>query len=523
MSTNAIEDDQKIVNRNPATGEIVSQHPVSSGQQVRAVVERARAAQPAWHALGTNRRRSILRKFQDLLLHDRESLAQKITAEAGKPLAEALLSEIVVALDAARFCGEMAHRVLRPEIVPHANPIMRTKHGHLVYEPVGVIGIISPWNYPFSIPAAETLAALVTGNAVVLKPSELTPLSALELERLLHEAGVPKDVFAVVLGEGTTGEALVESRIDKLIFTGSVATGKRVAEAAARRLLPVVLELGGKDAMLVLDDANVEVASSAAVWGSMMNAGQTCLSVERCYVSRRIFSSFVAACIEKTLRLKIGNGADPNTDIGPLISERQLQIVESQVEDARAQGAKILVGGKRLPEIGRQFYAPTLITDVTSQMRLIREETFGPVLPVIPFSSEEEAVLVANASEFGLAASIFTSSPTRGEAIARRLNAGAVMVNDVISCFAIPEAPHGGTRASGIGRTHGLLGMREMVRPKYIDVDGMPKMKKVWWYPYGEAFTRQITAFVELLFSPTSVRRLNAAVKSSGSLWRRKL
>ncbi len=523
MTTNAIEVEPKIVNRNPATGEVISEHHVASSHEVQSAVDRARISQPTWAALNINRRVAVLRKFQQVLLRDRESVAQKITAEAGKPLAESLLSEVVVALDSARFAAENAHRVLRAESVPNANPIMKSKRGQLVYEPVGVVGIISPWNYPFSTPASEALAALVTGNAVVLKPSELTPVSALELQRLLHEAGVPKDIFAVVLGEGPTGAALVESGIDKLIFTGSVATGKRVAEAAARLLLPVVLELGGKDAMLVLDDADIEVASSAAVWGSMMNSGQTCLSVERCYVHRKIFSRFVAACTEKILRLKIGNGADPATDFGPLISERQLQIVESQVEEARAMGAKTLTGGKRLPEIGPQFYAPTLITDVTSEMRVMREETFGPVLPVIPFSSDEEGVRMANASEFGLAASVFTTNRARGEAVARRLHSGAVMVNDVISCFAIPEAPHGGTRASGIGRTHGLLGMREMVRPKYIDVDSMPKMKKVWWYPYGQSFTRQMSAFVDVLFSRSSVRRLNAALKSSGSIWRKKL
>jgi succinate-semialdehyde dehydrogenase/glutarate-semialdehyde dehydrogenase len=521
MPTDAIAP-EKILNRNPATGELISEHPIASAQDVASAVAGARAAQPAWNALGIHRRVAIIRKFQKLLLRDRESLAQKITAEAGKPLVESLLSEVIVALDAARFCAENAHRALRIEAINHGNPVLR-KRARLVYEPVGVIGIISPWNYPFSTPATETLAALVTGNAVVLKPSELTPLSALELQRLLHEAGVPKEVFAVVLGEGSTGAALIESPIDKLIFTGSVATGTRVAEAAARRLLPVVLELGGKDPMLVLDDADVEVASSAAVWGSIMNAGQTCLSVERCYVHRKIFDSFVAACAEKILRLKVGNGANATTDVGPLVSEKQLQIVESQVEDARVHGAKILAGGKRLPELGPNFYAPTLVTGVTDAMRIMQDETFGPVLPIIPFSTDAEAVGLANASEFGLSASVFSKNSGRAEAIARQLHAGAVLVNDVVVSFAIPEAPHGGTRVSGIGRTHGLLGMREMLNPKYIATDTMPGMKKVWWYPYGEAFTRQMSAFADLLFSNASVRRLNAALKSSGSLWRKKL
>ncbi len=522
MSTKAIELEQKIINRNPATGEVVSEHPIAGADQVRGIVARARNAQPAWNALGVERRVDIIRRFQALLLADRDAVAAKITAEAGKPIAESLLSEIVVALDAARFCAENAHRVLRAEDVPHGNPIMKTKRGRLVYEPLGVIGIISPWNYPFSIPATETLAALVTGNAVVIKPSELTPVSALELQRLLHAVGVPKDVLAVVLGEGPAGAALIESDIDKLIFTGSVATGKRVAEAAARRLLPVVLELGGKDPMIVLDDADLDVASSAAVWGAMMNAGQTCISVERCYVQSGLYPNFVKACAAKIAKLRVGNGSDASTDVGPLISERQLQIVESQVEDARTRGANIHAGGMRLPHVGSQFYAPTLITDVTPEMKLMREETFGPVLPVLPFTSDDDAVHFANSSEFGLAASIFTRDRKRGEAIARRLNAGAVMINDLLACFAMPEAPHGGTRASGIGRTHGLMGMREMVRPKYIDSDAL-SMKKVWWYPYGEAFTRQMSAFAEMLFSRNVVRKLAGSLKSSGSLWRKRL
>ena len=231
----------------------------------------------------------------------------------------------------------------------------------------------------------------------------------------------------------------------------------------------------------------------------------------------------MAACTEKLLRLRVGNGADPNTDLGPLISERQLQIVESQVEDARAQGAKILAGGKRLNEIGTLFYAPTLITDVQPSMKLMQEETFGPLLPVIPFTSDEEAVRLANDSPFSLAASVFTKNTRRGEALAARLNAGAVLVNDVLSCFAIPEAPHGGVHASGIGRIHGLVGLREMVRPKYIATDMTPKTKKVWWYPYGEKVTRQMFAFVDMLFAKRKGRKVSGAIGSAASLWRKRL
>jgi acyl-CoA reductase-like NAD-dependent aldehyde dehydrogenase len=522
MSTNAVAVD-RIINRNPATGEVLSEHPIAGLAEVQAAVARARAVQPSWNALGTSRRIAIIRRFQELLLAERDRFARIITSECGKPIMESLLTEIVVALDSARFCVENAHKVLRAETVEHGNPIMKLKRGRILHEPLGVVGIISPWNYPLSIPASDALAALVVGNAVVVKPSEFTPLTALELQRLLHAAGVPEDVLAVVLGEGPTGAALIESGVEKVIFTGSVATGRRVGEAAARQLVPAILELGGKDPMIVLEDADFEVASSAAVWGSMMNAGQTCISVERCYVHRKILPQFLAACTEKLLRLKVGNGSDPNTDVGPLISERQLQIVKAQVEDARALGAKVLTGGKLLPEIGAQFYAPTLITDLTPAMKMMQEETFGPVLPVIPFESDDEVVRLANNSIFGLAASVFTRNTRRGEALAARLNAGAVLVNDVLTCFAIPEAPHGGVRASGIGRTHGLIGLQEMVRPKYIASDMLPRMKKVWWFPYGETVTRQMSAFVEMLFARRAGKKLSGTVGSAASLWRKRL
>ncbi len=353
---------------------------------------RARAAQPAWHGLGVRQRIGILDKFRQLLHEKKSEIARLITTEAGKPQVEALLTEVMVVLDAARFYSENSYAFLRDQAVPHANLAMKTKSGRLVRDPYGVIGIISPWNYPFSIPATETLAALVAGNAVVLKPSEFTSLIALELAALLWKAGVPKDVLQVVVGDGSTGTALVNAHIDKLVFTGSVATGKRIAQTAAARLLPVVLELGGKDPMLVLDDADIDVASSGAVWGAFMNAGQACLSVERCYVHRSLYQPFLEACARKAAQLRVGNGMDPQTDVGPLINERQVRNVEAHVEDARLHGARMLVGGVRRHDLGPNFYAPTVLADVTHQMRVMREETFGPVLPIMPFETDDEAV-----------------------------------------------------------------------------------------------------------------------------------
>ncbi len=511
----------RIVSLDPATDEILGEFDCAGEAEVHAAVEAARAAQPAWAAAGVGERVRVLRRFQELLHARKAQVARLITREAGKPYVEALLTEVLVTLDAARFYTAAATDFLRPEAVPHGNPVLKAKSGKLLREPYGVIGIISPWNYPFATPAGETLSALVTGNAVLLKPSEFTPLVALELKSLLSEAGVPDGVFQVLFGDGGTGAQLVMSRIDKLIFTGSVATGKRVAEMAAPRLLQVVLELGGKDPMLVLDDADPDVATSAAVWGAFVNAGQACLSVERCYVHRSLYERFIAMCVEKAAKLRVGNGLDPEVELGPMIHSRQLNLVRAHVEDAVARGARVVLGGVPLPKLGPNFFAPTILADVDHTMRVMREETFGPVLALMPFDTDEEAVRLANDSGFGLAASIWTRNRSRGRALASQIQAGTVMVNDVVSCFGMSEAPHGGVKESGIGRTHGRLGLEEMVRIKHVDTDLLPGWRKVWWYRYGEKFTRQMEGFLDFLFSRSLWTRLRGGLRAAPAGLRR--
>jgi acyl-CoA reductase-like NAD-dependent aldehyde dehydrogenase len=566
---------------NPATQEIIGTLPNMEADQIAEAVDKAAAAQVRWAATPVRDRLRILSRFAGLLCDQKEAVAAVISREAGKPEAEALSTELLVVLDTVKYLRNTLPGFLRPEPIPHGNPVMKLKSGQLLREPYGVVGIISPWNYPFSVPSVQTLTALATGNAVVLKPSEFTPYSSLELQRLLREAGLDRELLQVITGEGGAGAALLAADVQKVVFTGSVATGKRVAQAAAARLLPVVLELGGKDPMIVLEDADVDVASSAAVWGAFMNAGQTCLSVERCYVHEAIYEKFLEKCVAKTEKLRVGssyidssshplrhdqsgedksyspqrighpqfssshplrrnldssNQAQPGAavphehgtpnaeiDVGPMIHARQLNIVQSHVQDAVARGARLLAGGTPLPQMGPNFFAPTILADVDHSMTIMREETFGPVLPVRSFKTEDEAVALANDSEYGLAASIFTGDRKRGEALARRVHAGTVMVNDVLACFGISEAPHGGVKASGIGRTHGRFGLEEMVWPKYVDSDRLPRMKKLWWYGYGPAFGQQMTGFIELLFAKGLIKRLRGGVKSTKSYIRRRL
>jgi len=496
---------------NPATGATLGYFEKTLTTALPQIIARARVAQAAWGCVPLAERCARLRDLRYRIMSSRDALADAVVAESGKPRVEALFADIFVAVDTAAYFAKNARRLLSPERVPHHSMAAKAKSGKLTYEPLGVIGIISSWNYPLAIPMSQIIPAVAAGNSVICKTSDFTPHCGALIEQLFANAGFPKDVVTVVEGGAEVGQALIEADPDKVLFTGSVATGRRVAEACAKRLIPTVLELGGKDAMLVLADADLDVASSAAVWGSYTNCGQVCLSVERLFVERSVSDEFAARCVAKTKKLRLGAGSDPATDVGPMIRPQHVQRMVDLVEDAVSRGARVLCGGHPRVDLGANFFEPTVITNVDSTMLLFQEETFGPILAIQTVANLKEAITRANDSPFALSASVWTRDAARGMAIAAELRAGAVMVNDAISYFAIAEAPHGGCAASGWGRTHGKAGLLEMVRIKYIDVDRLPGREKPWWYRYGADLERAADAFLQFEYGRGLAARLRNA------------
>jgi acyl-CoA reductase-like NAD-dependent aldehyde dehydrogenase len=501
----------------PATGKILAHIEATPPAALPEILSRARVAQAAWSALPIRDRCAQLLVLREKMMASRDTLADAVVAESGKPRVEALFADLFVALDTAQYFAKSGARLLRPERVPHHSSAGKAKSGRLVYDPVGLIGIVSSWNYPLAIPLSQIIPAVGAGNAVVCKTSDFTPQCGALIERLFADAAFPNNLVTVIQGGGEVGQALIDAAPDKIMFTGSVATGRRVAEACAKKLIPSVLELGGKDAMIVLADANLDVAASAAVWGSYTNCGQVCLSVERLFVEESIEEKFLALCVEKTKKLRLGPGCDSATDIGPLIRPHHVQRMSDLVNDALARGARVLCGGKPRLDLGASFFAPTVIAGVNSSMKLFQEETFGPILAIQSVRDAEEAIARANDSTFALAASVWTSDAKRGRAIAARLRAGAVMVNDAISYFGIAEAPHGGCGASGWGRTHGKAGLLEMVQTKYIDVDRLPGREKPWWYRYGADLEGAADSFLKFEFGgglAAKLRNVRGALKT---------
>lgn len=509
----------EIISINPATLEEIGRTPVTKSEQVKEYVALARSSWSMWNKMGFKERARRLLQAREYLLDNIDDFARTITMDNGKPLAESLTAEIYPIADLIYYFARNAEKLLKGYKLPIGVMSLLARTSRISFQPMGVIGVISPWNYPFSIPVGETVMALLCGNAVILKPSSATALVGKKIQEMFEAANLPQGVFQIIQGNAETGRTLIESGIDKLLFTGSVPVGKEVMTMCSKNLTPVVLELGGKDPMVVRADADLEQATSGAVWGAFTNAGQCCASIERAYVHESIFDEFAKTCVKKTKKLKIGNGIDPTVDIGAMTTLEQLQKVEAHIEDALSRGAKIHCGGERIHSMHGHFFPPTILTNVDNGFTCVRDETFGPLLPIMPFSDDKQAIFLANDTAFGLTASIWTKDIKAGEKMARKMRCGTVMINDCVFTHALCQTPWGGRKASGFGRSHSRFGLEELVNIHHLHTNRL-KNKDMWWFNYNVGTYQSFSNLAKKLTG--SIFSQSLALPSFIKLWFRK-
>ncbi|MGQ0647615.1 MAG: aldehyde dehydrogenase family protein [Gemmatimonadaceae bacterium] len=507
-----------VESRDPFVGVVAERYTPASPAEVIQGVERAREAQKDWSSRAVESRLRVLDRFRQIAFARRSEIAALISRETGKAPAEALMAEVITSLDIVRFYVRHAPAALVPQVTRSSTLALWRKRITITQEPIGVLGVISPWNYPFMLPTGVVVPALAAGNAVVLKPSELTPSTGEKIGELMTEAGLPAGLLTVVQGSGETGQALVSSGVDKIFFTGSVGTGRKVAMSCAERLIPCVLELGGSDPAIVLDDADVRVAARGIAWGRFSNAGQTCVAAKRVYVLDAIYDRFVLALEARVQALRLRERGDTTWDVGPLIRPSAGEPLRRLEAAATAGGAKTLV---RREAHAAEVYPPTVLVDAAPDAALLREETFGPLLPVVKVRDEEEAIALANASEFGLSASVWSRSRRRARAVAARLHAGSVAINDVTLVAGVAEIAHGGVKASGWGRAHGYAGLHECVRTRTIVDDIVTTLPQPWWFPYVPERFREFDAYARLAQGRTLMERLSGIPDTLRLLFRR--
>lgn len=483
---------------NPATGGLLAEVPALSHAEVETLAQRARAAQPGWQTAGFADRATVFRNARRWLIANRERVTKTICDETGKTYDDAQV-EVSVAAQSFEFWARMAPRWLADEKLRSRSPLAFGRRVVIRRAPLGVVGVIGPWNYPLVNVFCDAVPALMAGNAVILKPSPITPLTAFAIEEMMAAGGLPADVLLVATGDRETGEAVIDA-VDYVMFTGSTASGRKVMERAARTLTPVSLELGGKDPMIVCADADVERAANAATYYSMNNSGQICISVERVYVEAPVYDDFVARVTAKVGRLRQGAPAGPGeVEIGAITAPFQVELIQEQVDDARAKGASVVAGGRPLPGPGH-FYEPTVLVGVDHTMRCMTEETFGPTLPIMRVADAEEAIRLANDSPYGLQASVFTKDMKKGERVARRLEAGAVCINDAQVNYTVFDAPMGGWKDSGVGGRHGPDGIRKYTRAQTILFYGPAPKRDLHMFPYRPWRSRLMARVVSWLY-----------------------
>ncbi len=483
---------------NPATTELIGEIEVQNADDVASALAAARKAQPEWAARSVGERARYLTRAVPKLIERQDEFIDVLLRESGKPRSEALMMEIFSACDALTYYAKHAAEMLHSE-KRHLHGFMRLmKKLRIEYRPLGVIGVISPWNGPFILSLNPTIQALLAGNAVLLKPSEVTPYSGKLVGDLLEAVGLPEGLVTVLMGDGETGAAVVEAGVDKISFTGSVKTGRSVAEACARQLIPCTLELGGKDPMIVCKDANLDNAAGGALVGAFLNSGHICCGTERVYVVDEVADEFTQKVLERVARLR--QGSQGEFDLGAIFWDRQLEIIEAHVADAIDKGATLLAGGRRNPNLSGLFFEPTVLTDVSHDMLIMRDETFGPVLPIMRVADLDEAVRLANRTHYGLGANIWTRDHRSGVDLARRIDSGSVCINDMSITYGVLEAPFGGLKSSGVGQVHGSNALRSFTHPKPILIDRCGGRATAGLYPYSFKNEARMQRLIRILY-----------------------
>ncbi len=516
-----LETPEKITSINPSNLETVGDACLGSPEESQKAIIASKEAFPLWQSLPLGEKKDIFKKAKKILLQRSSEAAHIITLEKGSPFAESLSVEVLGSLEAVDYYTSALKKLRKSKKAKHHVAFFSNKKSSFRFQPLGVTLVISPWNFPFLIPFCDILSALTAGNTVVFRPSTSTPFVGLLIGEILIEAGLPPGVLNIINSKVSIAEGMITNpEIQTIMFTGSVSTGKRIMELASQNLPNIVLELGGKDPMIVLKDADLERASRGATWGAFMNCGQSCASVERVYAAKEIADKFTEKLLNFVQQLKVGDPSEPGIDMGPMATLSQLEVVEDHVKDATSKGAQILWGGNRLKSSPGYFFEPTVLTNVNHSMKIMKEETFGPVLPIMCFSKPDEALSLANDCRYGLTASIWTNDKKMAKSMAEKIEAGSVTINDHMFSFVEPRAIWGGIKQTGIGRTHGDFGLMHLTNIKYVSLDFIKKKSQLWWFPYDATLTKVLEKSL-LLFHHDRLIKKTKAMFSLLSHWPR--
>ncbi len=472
---------------NPANGEFLYEVEIFDAEKVKKEVERAKDGFNEWNSLSLKERVSVLKKVIGEIKREKETFIKSVMLDAGKVRQDAII-EVFTTLNHLHYLTKKGYRFLLPK--KRSAGYFKNNSCYTVYKPHGVVGIISPWNYPLILTATPLFHALLAGNSVVLKPSEITTEVSLLLEKICKKAGIPDNAFRVITGDGSTGRALVESDVDMVCFTGSTAVGFEIAKKCAEKFIPCILELGGKDNAIVFADADLERAAAGIVWGGISNGGQTCIGVENVLVEEKIYEDFLEM-------LKREVESIPKENLGAVINSIQFEKIEYHIDDAVKKGAKIVCGGEKLDNFR---FKPTVVRDITPEMKIFYEETFGPVIGVMKFKDENELFKIANSLDYGLNGSVWTKDLKKGKRVAEKLETGAVCVNDCLTNYLISDLPFGGVKKSGMGRVHGVEGVRSFVKTQSVMVHKFGLKKELWWYPYKKKVENIFLKLIDFLF-----------------------